>query len=151
MKKSHGTGRQRSAVLLVGERCVALIKRVRAGRTYYLFPGGGVDPGESLAEAAIREAREELGIDVQLENLAARVHFRETKQYYFWARILGGTFGTGTGAELSSSESEESGSYEPVWMPVADLRHIDVRPLCLIPLLLAPPPPGAAPLDCVDE
>jgi hypothetical protein len=33
------------------------------------LPGGNVDAGESAAQAAVREAREETGLDVQLERL----------------------------------------------------------------------------------
>lgn len=35
--------------------------------------GGGVDPGESPAEAAIREAREEIGVEVRLGRLLGAV------------------------------------------------------------------------------
>jgi len=53
-------------VVIVQAGRVALIKRVRAGRTYYLFPGGGVEEGETPEQAAIREAHEELGVEVEL-------------------------------------------------------------------------------------
>ncbi len=33
------------------------------------FPGGLLDPGESLAEAALREAHEEIGLDPALPEL----------------------------------------------------------------------------------
>lgn len=34
----------------------------KGGATYYLLPGGGVDPGEGWDEAAVREIEEELGV-----------------------------------------------------------------------------------------
>lgn len=43
---------------------VLLIDHVKSGLV--LFPGGHVEPGESLAEAAIREVREETGIDAEI-------------------------------------------------------------------------------------
>ncbi len=120
--------RTRSAVVLLDRDRVCLIQRIRDGRTYYLFPGGGVEPGETPEQAAEREALEELGVEVRLEGLVAESSFRGRRQLYYLARIVGGRFGTGTGEEMSSTFDSERGSYTPVWMTLEHMRHADVRP-----------------------
>jgi 8-oxo-dGTP pyrophosphatase MutT (NUDIX family) len=55
----HVTG----SALVVGPRGVVLLKHKRLG--FWLQPGGHIDPGESPWEAALREAREETGLDVR--------------------------------------------------------------------------------------
>ncbi|AFC28326.1 phosphohydrolase [Paenibacillus mucilaginosus 3016] len=47
-----------------------LIVRNRDSSSWSL-PGGAVEPGESWAAAAIREAREETGVEVELEGISA--------------------------------------------------------------------------------
>jgi 8-oxo-dGTP pyrophosphatase MutT (NUDIX family) len=41
------------------------------GLRRWSLPGGAVEPGESPWEAAVREAREEVGVDVRIRHLAA--------------------------------------------------------------------------------
>lgn len=120
--------KQRGAVIIVRENEVALIKRVRGETTYFLFPGGTVEPGETVEQAAAREAYEELGVQVTLGKLVAVVERNGALQYHFLATIQGGEFGTGTGEELGHSPESEVGSYTPCWLPVHDLLRHDVRP-----------------------
>jgi len=127
--------RSRSAVVIIEGGKVALIERVNERGTYYLFPGGGVEAGETIQDAAVREAHEELGVTVRLGELLSIVHFDGNEQYYFAARITAGRFGTGRGDELSSSAESESGSYSPVWLPCAELTRHDVYPVHLARLI----------------
>ena len=49
---------------------IVLVKRaIEPGYGKWVFPGGYVDRGEPLTTAAIREAREECGLDVRLDGL----------------------------------------------------------------------------------
>ena len=126
--------------MIVQDGGVALIKRARAGMTYYLFPGGGVEAGETPEQAAIREAREELGVDVELGEPRYEEDFDGSRFVYFDARIVGGQFGTGLWpdhAERSTAARERSGTHEPVWVPLDDLNELDVRPRALVTLLRA--------------
>ncbi|NJC97617.1 MAG: DNA mismatch repair protein MutT, partial [Anaerolineae bacterium] len=43
--------RIRAGVVLIEDDRVALIERHRAGLDYYVFPGGGVDEGETQEQA----------------------------------------------------------------------------------------------------
>ena len=50
-----------------GERI--LLVRQGYGERYWSLPGGSMEPGESVQEAAVREVKEETGLDVRLTRL----------------------------------------------------------------------------------
>jgi 8-oxo-dGTP diphosphatase len=118
----------RAGIVLLASQGVAAIERVRDGTTYHVLPGGEVEDGESAAEAARREAHEELGLLVKIRGLVAVVHFGLRTQQYFVAEAIGGEFGTGDGPEMGSSAESELGSYRAVWLPVGALAGRDLRP-----------------------
>lgn len=118
--------RDRSRVIIVQDGCVALMKRVRDGRTYFVFPGGGVETGETSEEAAVREAREELGVTVLVLRLVAVDQWRDRHEYFYRAEIVAGQFGTGAGPEYQGQGYW--GSYQPVWVEISRLAELDLRP-----------------------
>jgi ADP-ribose pyrophosphatase YjhB (NUDIX family) len=52
-----------------GDRIVLVRRAIEPGYGLWVFPGGYVDRGEPLTVAAVREAREECGLDVRLDGL----------------------------------------------------------------------------------
>jgi 8-oxo-dGTP diphosphatase len=57
-----------SAAILRKDEKVMLIKEVLEDKKeHWIFPGGGVEFGETIEEAAKREIKEELGIDVRIK------------------------------------------------------------------------------------
>jgi 8-oxo-dGTP diphosphatase len=121
----------RAAVVIVENRRVALIERVRDRHTYFKFPGGRVEDGESPQQAAVREAHEELGVNVELGDLIFVAYRDGREQRYYLASIAGGTFGTGRGTEMMTSGTTEKGTYRPVWVDLTSLTELDVRPRAL--------------------
>jgi len=56
-------------IIDAGGRLVLVRRAIEPGYGKWVFPGGYVDRGEPLTAAAIREAREECGLDVRLDGL----------------------------------------------------------------------------------
>ena len=61
-----GEPRIRVSAILRWRGRVLLCRHEKAGREYWLLPGGGVNSGESLVNALHRELSEEIGIDDEL-------------------------------------------------------------------------------------
>jgi 8-oxo-dGTP pyrophosphatase MutT (NUDIX family) len=117
----------RAAIVLLKKDKIALIERHRAGLHYYTFPGGHVEAGEKPQKAAVREAKEELGLDVSVKRLLAEIWWHDKPQYYYLVEVAGGVFGTGTGEEMHGSHPAK-GKYHPVWVPVDSLLDLPVLP-----------------------
>jgi ADP-ribose pyrophosphatase YjhB (NUDIX family) len=81
-----------ASIAIIEKESILLIQR-EDFRVWGL-PGGDVDPGESLAQAAVREAREETGLTVELTrlvgmySLVGNAHTLVTA--VFAARVTGG-------------------------------------------------------------
>lgn len=132
--------RTRAGVILIENGKVALIERHRAGLDYFVFPGGGVDEGETPEQGAIREAMEELGVEVAIKQKVAIIHFAQSTQVYFLVGRVHGEFGTGTGEEFTDADPNdpEEGVYIPIWMPIDELaQHENIYPESVARLVLA--------------
>ena len=132
--------RIRAGIVLIQDGKVALIERHRAGLDYFVFPGGGVDEGESPEQAAVREAMEELGVEVAIRQKISEIQFgQKSRQVYFLAEQIGGEFGTGAGEEYTDADPNdpEEGIYVPVWMPIEELPlHANIYPVQVVSLVL---------------
>ena len=132
--------RIRAGVVLIEDGKVALIERHRAGKHYFVFPGGGVDAGETPEQAAIREMEEETGLRVTVQRKLAEIHFGLSEQVYYLVDRLDGEFGTGTGVEFTDSNPDDptEGIYIPIWMSLEELlQHENIYPTDVAALVVA--------------
>lgn len=58
----------------LGDRILLVRRAIEPGRGKWVYPGGFVDLGESPERAAVREAREEAGVEVEIESLVGVFH-----------------------------------------------------------------------------
>lgn len=69
----------------------------------WCMPGGGADAGESIGEAAVREALEETGLEVKLKRLAGIYSMPRAKA---WANLIIVFVGQPVGGKLKAQEGE---------------------------------------------
>jgi 8-oxo-dGTP pyrophosphatase MutT (NUDIX family) len=126
-------------VVIVRAGRLALIERHRAGQHYFAVPGGGIEKGETIVEAAQREAEEELGVPVRLGSLRVPINHREEdgtfqQQWYFDATVDTDAIVV-AGPELDNHPSK--GTYEAVWVALGDLAGKRVLPQAVADLVAA--------------
>lgn len=91
---------------------------------------------ESLTEALVREVLEELGLHIEIDMLVAEITYQGSVQYYFTARVVDGTFGTGLGQEIVGPLTREDGTYTPIWVSLSEMRQYSIYPKALVELIL---------------
>jgi ADP-ribose pyrophosphatase YjhB (NUDIX family) len=112
-----------SAIVPDGQGRILLIRRT--DNNYWSIPGGGVEPGESVSQAAAREVNEETGIDCEVTGLVgiysdpnhvAAYDDGEVRQEFsicFTTKMLGGTVRTSReSSEVRFAVPEELAGYE---------------------------------------
>jgi ADP-ribose pyrophosphatase YjhB (NUDIX family) len=102
---------------------IVLVKRaIEPGYGKWVFPGGYVDRGETLAAAALREAREECGLEVRLDGLVNIYSYpgRAPVIVVYAATSIGG-------ALCGDDECLEAAEFERVSIPWDDLAFRSTR------------------------
>jgi len=112
------TIRIRAAGILVREGELLLVRHEKNGRSYWLFPGGGVDYGETAAAALRREFLEECGLAVDVGDLVL-VHdsippdnHRQVLNLYFRVSVRGGELRPGSDGVLKDARFQPLGEVE---------------------------------------
>ena len=97
-------------------RIVLVRRAIEPGYGKWVFPGGYVDRGELLTMAALREAREECGLDVRLDGLINVYSYagRAPVIVVYAATAIGGTL-------CIDDECLESAEFEPSEIPWNEL------------------------------
>lgn len=106
---------------------LALMHRIKKGREYYVYPGGGLEENESLEECVIREVKEEFGVDVRVMKKIYEYISNHSIQHYYLFEYIKGEFGTGEG-DGEEFVSAEKGTYSPELININDLALINLMP-----------------------
>ncbi len=102
---------------------VALIRRsIEPGYGRWVFPGGYVDRGEEVEQAAVREAREECGLEIRIEGLVGVYSYagRTPIIIAYVAAIEGGTL-------VAADEALDARWFGPLEIPWNELAFPSTR------------------------
>lgn len=129
----------RAGGIVVHDGKILLIRRIRNGEEFYVFPGGGVDPGETVQQGIIREILEETNQNVFVHSIPYHLDFiDDSDQYYGICK-----FESGGEVRLNGPEADhqtEQNQYHPCWVAMSDIPALTLYPVMVKEWLLMDAP-----------
>jgi len=114
---------KRAVGIIIRDNKILLLRRFWKAKHYYVFPGGGVEPGESLIEACKRELREELNIEaLPGKELFSHInhHYQTRNDHYFWIEDF---IGEPENGEIDRFTDDNQTFLE--WVDIARIRDLE--------------------------
>lgn len=117
--------RIRAVAVVIDSEEVLLIHRRKEGREYGALPGGGVEQGETLEEACLRELREETSLEGVITRLLPVPIDLETPAFYLAVTVSSRGLRLG---DPGKSRSSLRNVYTPAWVALSDLDERSLSP-----------------------
>lgn len=116
---------QRTSVraIIVKDDALLVMHRNKNNEEYMSYVGGGVEEGESLEEALVREVSEETTLAITADTLLARgVHPNGSITYFFVCKYISGEPQLRADSEEANANSYGKNLYLPKWLPLEELK-----------------------------
>ena len=104
------------------------------------MPGGHLDEGETWEEAGIREAKEELDVDIKLEELFVEEYNEDLdkEERFYFASVEKGKIKKGSGEEYKNMDIDSKyGLYEIVKINRNEMSAYNILPITVKDKLIA--------------
>ena len=119
--------RLRASAVIVHNGSLLLVHRIKDGNEYYVFPGGGIEAGETPEEAVVRELREEAGITAAVVKRLGELPLPDIGQHMHLLQCSVGEAGQ-SAVWQEGHKQTDANFYELAWVPVQELGSLPLRP-----------------------
>jgi len=120
---------QAARVLIIKDDKILFIHRLKNGKEYYVLPGGAIEDGETPEQAAVREAKEETNLNVELGTLLWKIDETvkdEIKRVFiFSVNDFSGEIKL-IGPELAIQNADNQ--YLHQWLPLSEINNVLIYP-----------------------
>lgn len=117
--------RNRSMALVVRDDKILLVKTFRFNRYIYELPGGGIEQGETQEEAAIRELKEECGLDGVINRPLNTLHCKDGSVEYVFLVDVSENQEAIVGKDPEIPEGQEQDIKSVCWKKLDELSEKD--------------------------
>lgn len=130
-------------ILEMGNNLILIKRRKRVDgkiKEFYVIPGGMLDEGETWEEAGIREAKEELNVDVVIDSMLVEEYNEDLDklEHFYFAKIIKGTPRNGNGEEFQNQSIDSKyGTYEVVKISKKEIGAYNILPVSIKDLLVS--------------
>lgn len=95
-------------VIVDEDRRILMVRQHHEGRDIWMVPGGGIEEGENSIEAAVREAKEETGLDIEVTGVVWHIEEVSPERgqrfvNYMLGEIRGGELTLGSDPEFDEA------------------------------------------------
>jgi len=125
----------RAAAAIIKDNKILLIHRFFKDKEYFVLPGGGVEEGEGIEAAAIREIKEETSLDARIDKklFVHRNDFDKREHHVFLVTDFEGELKLGGEEALKNCESDK---YILEWHDTKEVETLKLCPIKTKELLL---------------
>jgi mutator protein MutT len=121
--------RIRAVAIVVKDKEILLMYR-KNEKEYYTFPGGGVEEGETIERAVLRELEEETTIKATINKLLYHhIYDDNTEQYFYLCDYITGQPKLREDSIEKEKTLQGNNSYNPLWVKIEELQNKLVYPL----------------------
>jgi len=113
-----------SVIVITDDNKILLVRHRKGNRLYWVLPGGRLEYGETFHECAVRELKEETGLDIEVEKFCflseaiAPDRSRHIVNIYLKGKVVGGTVKLGNEPVLAGVD----------FIPLSELEKITLFP-----------------------